>query len=450
MANTLNPHADYAQIVRKFVDVNDAIFCIFSPDDSFCRILQQLFTKFYNFSPDRVRIYASFEEMVMAVKQEYTNHQLLLFVEHDIENAADMNFTRFIKITYSDVFVIFVTDETEKKQIAFLYENGIDNVITKPIDLESLIEKIAFTVEPQGKIGHLLEFGKRCLGEEQYEQALSFSDKVLEMKPRSAAGLMLKGDALVGLGQRNEALEAYEAAMESAKLFLDPLKKLAAFHKQEGDIEKELHYLEKLNKLSPLNLERKVAIGQLQVKLGKKERALKVFDDAVSRSKTTADSLMVEVRRKIVNMCIDDAPELAEHYLRQNLADQKDTATKSVIETYNTLGLALRRQGRWEGAVVEYKKGLTIAPNHPSLSYNLAMAYKEGKEYLKAAKALDRTIKAKPDFCAGNDVICANMGYVYALAGRNEKALVYLERALSFNPGNQKARTLLRKLQPPG
>ena len=180
--------------------------------------------------------------------------------------------------------------------------------------------------------------------------------------------------------------------------YLEQVKKLAELHGQEGNLEKQLHYLEKLNAMSPLNLERKVAIGRLQVKLGRADTASKVFDEAVVRSKSSADTLMVEIRSKIVSMCLEEAPALAERYLRQNLESQRESRSKALIETYNTLGLALRRQGKWREAIQEYEKALAIAPGNASLLYNLAMACKEGKDFAAAAEALDRALASSATF----------------------------------------------------
>ncbi len=433
-------------VVRQFVEDHDALFLIHSPDRSFLSILHQLFTKVYGFAADRIRTFDSFESLITDLKTASADHRLVLFIEHSIDNPADMSFTRFLRITYPEVLIIFVTEEVGDDQVAYLYEQGIDNCITKPIALETLIEKIANTVEPPDEIGRLMEEGKQCLRDGRVEEALAIGDQVLALKQGSAAGLMLKGDALVRLGRRKEALKAFSSAMRSAKLYLEPVKKLAELHGQEGNLEKQLHYLEKLNAMSPLNLERKVAIGRLQVKLGRADTASKVFDEAVVRSKSSADTLMVEIRSKIVSMCLEEAPALAERYLRQNLESQRESRSKALIETYNTLGLALRRQGKWREAIQEYEKALAIAPGNASLLYNLAMACKEGKSFAAAAEALDRALASSATFGEGNEVICSNMGLIYSKAGQRQKAVVQLERTLKINPGHTKARALLARL----
>ncbi len=78
------------------------------------------------------------------------------------------------------------------------------------------------------------------------------------------------------------------------------------------------------------------------------------------------------------------------------------------METYNKLGIALRKQGKWQQAVENYQSALKVAPNEPGLFYNIGLAYSDGKEYAKCAKYFKRAVRSegmihKPQ-CRGSNI----------------------------------------------
>lgn len=54
---------------------------------------------------------------------------------------------------------------------------------------------MAFTIKPQSKLGQLIDTAKAYLADGNPEKAKQTSLEILEMKPGSAAGLMVLGDA---------------------------------------------------------------------------------------------------------------------------------------------------------------------------------------------------------------------------------------------------------------
>ena len=231
-----------------------------------------------------------------------------------------------------------------------------------------------------------------------------------------------------------------------ARLFLDPLKKIAELHHEEGNTTEELKFLERLDKLSPLNVERKVDIGAGYVKLGEPEKAKAAFDMAVRIATKEALDAVSRVTQSIAARCMESAPELSEQYLRQSLNTRKNMLDRSDIETFNRLGLMLRRQGKWQEAITEYRKALKITPDDGALYYNIAMALMEGKQVSEAPKYLDKALSLSPDLYAASEVVCYNIATIYRRTGRQELVIKYLRKAIELNPGFAKAKAMLREI----
>jgi tetratricopeptide (TPR) repeat protein len=275
---------------------------------------------------------------------------------------------------------------------------------------------------------------------------MSVAKKILKTKPNSAAAFMIQGDAYRALGKPEKAAESYMSASESASMYLEPLKKLADLHKDQGNMEEQLSFLEKLDHLSPLNVERKVDMGDIHMQKGDRETAEQYFGEAVKHAMKEAQDHIDDVKRSIAERCIEKEPQLAEKFFRSIIDSKRGGFRKSDIETFNRLGIALRRQGKWQDAVAEYDKALKVSPKDENLHFNKAIAYMEGGDHHKAAKAADKTVQINPEFNTESIVLSFNLGVMYYNAKRYEDSMGFLKQALELDPKHEGAKKLLQSL----
>jgi len=241
-------------------------------------------------------------------------------------------------------------------------------------------------------------------------------------------------------------VECFLEASNSAQLFLEPLKKLAEFFREEGQLEEQLKYLEKLDKLSPLNVDRKVEMGSVHVELGNMEQAEQLFDTALEQAKREALNYLEDITSRVADTYSQKDPAKAVKYYRKALELKGDMLDASDLGTFNSLGIALRRQGRWMEAIDEYKKAQRIAPDDENLHYNIAMAYAEGKDFVRSIKHLEEALLLNPDCYRQDPVMAYNFGLIHSRGRRNEAAVRFLKSSLELNPSFEKARKLLDSL----
>lgn len=438
----------YDEDVREFVALQNGVFLVVSTDGLFNKNLRGTLLRHLTIKDECVHNIATIEELHKEIKLHRSkDHTLLVFIERELNGRNTSDLIRYLKSDYkNEVFVVVLTTEVERDKLVLLHELGADNIITKPISPDTLIEKIAFTVKPRGQIGELMDKGRLSLDTGNPLEAAKIAKQVLEIKPNSPSGLLLMGDALRGMGKRDDALRAYTQAEKGARLFLEPLKKIAALHHEEGNTAEELRFLERLDKLSPLNVDRKVDIGTGYIKLGDAEKAKLAFDQAVRIATKEALDAVSRVTQSIALRCMEIAPELSEQYLRQALNTRKNMLDRSDIETFNRLGLMLRRQGKWQEAIAEYRRALKISPDDGGLYYNISMAYTEGRQYIEAYQHLDRALTLQPDLWRTSEAICYNIATVCRRYGKKDQAVAYLKKALELNPDYFKAQSLLEEI----
>ena len=430
----------YEDTVIDFVKNQKGHFLAVTDDQAFLSVLRTVLTKdlaltspdLLNWIPEPSQLLKEFR------KADEASPNIVVFMERMI-HGQDLTFlVRQLKLAYPKVYIVVVTVEIEQARLMYLHEVGADNFITKPVSANTIIEKLAFTLKPQSKLGQVLDLAKGLLARGDAEKAREVARQVLELKPGSAAGYIVLDDAERLLGNTQAAKEAYIAASDNADLYLEPLHKLAELAQETGDTEGCYEYLEKLDRLSPFNSERKLNMGELLLKKGDMAAVAQVVKDAMT--------LIGNVAERIAAAYGDRNPEQAVMFLRKALDAKGKNLTRDDVKLFNKLGIALRQQGKWEEAVEEYRKALHVAPRDENLYYNIGMAYAEGRQFRNARMSMAEAMKLNPDIVRTSAGIAFNIGFVYMQSDAREQARRCFEVALELNPGMEQAQRALLKL----
>ncbi len=237
--------------------------------------------------------------------------------------------------------------------------------------------------------------GKKRLRNVEFALAYGVARDILELKPGSPAGLMIMGDALKGW-KREDALKLYLKAEHNAHMYLEPLKKIVEFYKEEGDQNNALNYLTKIDELSPLHVGRKKEIGELYFMQGHTQNAAHYYLDTVKLMHQLKQPDCVHVSEdyaeKIYNKDTNASVPLFEICVRLAKHYRADLHWS----IYNRLGMLLRRQKRWREAIDAYVHAASLSPRDESILFNMGMAYVEGKGLWQCCgKNFERAIKTQ-------------------------------------------------------
>jgi tetratricopeptide (TPR) repeat protein len=437
----------YDEDVREFVVQQKGVFIVLSHDPNFNKNLRSTMVRHLHTKDDCVYTVITQEQLHRQLRLlGDQGRRIVFFLEREINGKSCNELLQYTKAHYPQVMVVILTNEVARDALVYLHEIGASNIITKPISPDMLIEKIAFTIKPRGQIGELIDAGKSYNEHGRHEDAATLARQVLELKPNSPAAYILLGDSQRLMGQMDKARASYEEASRHGKLYLEPYRKLAELHKETGDVRTETGYLEKLDQLSPLNLERKVNIGVNYLSLGEKDLADEHFEGALKLAVKEASSQVGRVSNMIAEQCLALDPEVSEKYLRQALEARKGHLDKSDLETFNRLGITLRKQGLWHKAIEEYRKALSISAINPTILYNMSLAFSEGKKYAEACRHMDQALQFDPELGADSEIVCYNIALIYSGCKNSEICADYLRKALEINPDFQKAKAMLRDL----
>ncbi len=263
-----------------------------------------MLTKHLPLAPNILTVVSDSAQALKALNNAEAAQQVpLVFIERALA-GRDMTFlVKELKTAFPKLLIIILTLDVEKHRIMYLHEMGADNFIAKPVSIQTIIEKLAFTIKPQSQLGMLIDSAKEYLAEDRPERARFIATEILDMKPGSAAGLMILGDAELALGNADAARTAYQEASDSASLYLEPLRKLALLAEKTGDWEECLRYLEQLDRLSPLNSDRKISMGEINLNLGNEEKAEGLFEAALGLAAKDAMDQIGALAERVAGIC---------------------------------------------------------------------------------------------------------------------------------------------------
>lgn len=436
----------YEQSIVDYIKNRGHFICV-THDVQFTTLLRNTLLKHLGVGPDTLTATVDPDHVLRIIRDTCARYSMpVIFLERSMD-GRDMGFmVRQIKNAFTELRIIMLTADADQQRLVLLHEIGADNFITKPISINALIEKMAFTIKPQSKLGQLVDTARTLIQQNNPQQALRVCKQVLEMKANSAAGLLLIGDAFKAMGKLDRAREAYEEASHNAEMYLEPLRRLATLYGELGDTAKRLHYLERLDQLSPLNVERKVDMGEIYLGMGNPEAASKLFESAVNLATREASNYIGEVAARVAAFYADNDPEQSEKFLRRALDAKGQFLTKDDIVTFNRLGILLRNQGKWREALEEYRKAVRVAPDDENLYYNMGMACAEGREFREAQAHMLKALMLNPDLPRTGASIGYNIGIIFFQSGGRSKAVECLKAALECDPNYAPAQKALEQL----
>lgn len=437
----------YQDCIFNFVDEKAGLFYLVSDDKMFYQTVRTALRGELGLQTELICLATSVQRAVGELESLIKHGKRpLVFVEHELRKETTLRFVKWMKDTYRDIPVIVLSLEVSAGVLAQFHESGANNFITKPASTNVLVEKIAFTIEPQTELQALIRQGKEYLEYNDFENALDTAYVVLEKKPNSAVGFMILGDALKGLARRAEALRAYKSAEENANMYLEPLKRIVEFYVEDNDEQGQLEYLRKLDRISPYSLERKLDLGKLLIKHGRPEDAERHIQAALDLAVCEGQAKVSAVGHEFAEQLLNVDPVLSEKFFRHSIQAARTSVEAPRPLVFNRLGLALRKQGKWQEAVKEYEQAEKLSPNDENLQFNMAMALAEGKDWSGAAARLDKARGINPEFNQGNATVSYHMGIIYSQAQAPAQARPFLEHVQEISPGFKEVERLLAQL----
>jgi len=330
---------------------------------------------------------------------------------HDIDlvlcdwNMPRMNGGELLKAVrdnddLKDLPFLMITAEANEATVAEAGEVDVDGYILKPFTPKLIQEKIEKVLEARATPSPLethLSVGQVFVKSKQYERAREEFQAALRINPNSPRALLAMGQLEEVQGNVKKAQGLLEQAVKLSPNFLKARKALIKLYQARGDLKNAAEHLRAAVRISPRNVDSQVEFGRVLILTDRTEEAHEVFGRVI---KLSQDDLP-ETARQIGEIYLEAGLEAqAEGVFLQGLATNPND-----IHLYNRLGIAYRKQSKFQEAVENYQAALKIAPDNEKLLYNLGRAFFEADDRDRSEAAMRRALKLDPEFTEAEEFL---------------------------------------------
>lgn len=276
-------------------------------------------------------------------------------------------------------------------------------------------------------------------GEAQDGYTLIYTRMAEYLRPGHVDSILLTAQLLENLGRFDLATQAYDRIPDDASVFHVAELGRANALRRSGDTQAAIEVLEQLSQSH-------ADLSQVHLALGDAYRRMERFDDA-SKAYNRAVALY-------------------------------KTPEQSQWVTYYTRGITHERMKRWDLAEADFRTALELQPDQPQVLNYLGYSFVEMQINLdEALKMIERAVTARPDdgyitdslgwvmyrlgrygeavsimerateLMAVDPIVNDHLGDVYWAVGRRREAEFQWSRAMSFEPDEEDATRIRRKLE---
>ena len=418
-------------------------------------------------------------QQAIRIKPSYSLINLLLG-----RTYAKLGFHRKAISCYLEMIRMQTEDPETLYELGLLFKNN-DRKLEAIAFLEEAVYRKDDYAQAYYVLGTLYEF-------QQDEMALEAFKKAVALNPNFWQGHISQGRTYDRLGNLNEALAAYNQALQ---VIPENISKYFV-HSQRGEIYQKLNHwqeaaaaFEEASQLKPEDEETLLKLGLVYGELNRNQDAIITFHKAIQLSPNNAKAYYelarihyklgqltnaVAVLQRATHLKPDFAEahnKLGEAYSKLELyrkaaeahrravilrpaefifsynlglafknlglPEEANTAFNKAInlnprnaEAHYQLGLGLGELGRLQEALEAFKKALSVNLNYIEAYTAMGMVYGKLGRYQEAAEAHQKALLLRPDDL---ELLC-NMGVAYSNLGEKGKALEALKQVVHLNP----------------
>jgi|TARA_Y100000310_G_C20699317_1_gene828236 tetratricopeptide (TPR) repeat protein len=265
----------------------------------------------------------------------------------------------------------------------------------------------------------------------------------------SARVLVQIGRAYAGLGEVDNAVIAYEEAIDLDDKFAAAYMRLGHLFKDSGEIDRALDYATKGQQLEPENLDYKYFLGSLLLLTGHPEKSLPYLRQIIAHrpwhywaNHNLGQALFRVGKEEEGKRYMKTAEGLQESI--QEVENWRSLAEMNPdqLMLWVNLSNALRRMGRVDEALEALLIALSLDPANLALQNNIANLNLMSGDTVKAIFRYEAILSRDSSLVD----IWLNLGAVYASAGRTTEARTAWQNGLKYDPDHVTIKEYLETL----
>ena len=220
----------------------------------------------------------------------------------------------------------------------------------------------------------------------EYPKALEQARRVIDKYPRSAQGYLIQASIREKQNDTAGAISEVNNGLRVDPRNVQAMLNLGRLHETRRDYSQAMAAYAEAVKVKPDFAPAHFAQGALLDLTGKKKEALAKYATALEKAPNYTPAL-----NNLAYLYADGYGSKTEALRLAITAYKQEPGNAGLMDT---LGYALLKNNRREDAKKALEQAAKLLPDNPTVSYHLAMAYKETGDRAKAATALQKALAA--------------------------------------------------------
>lgn len=263
--------------------------------------------------------------------------------------------------------------------------------------------------------------GLRQFGTGNYQQAIAYFDKAIQLQPRYADAYNNRGLAYSRLGQHQEAIQNFNQVIQ-----INPNDPKAYNNRGQefGNTGQQNRAFEDYSKaiaIDPKYADAYANRGEVYRSRGEDDKAIPDFDQAVKNNPTHTKAYYGR----------------AQSYNKLNRFDQAIVDFSKVIQlkpdynpAYSNRGWAYYKKGDSDKAIQDYDQAITLGSKDATVYNNRGLAFKSKGKFDQAVSDFTKAIGLDPNYA----IAYGNRGIVLQKQGKTAQAQKDLQKAQTLDP----------------
>ncbi len=311
---------------------------------------------------------------------------------------------------------------------------------------------------------HALEQGLKHHNCGDFDQAINWYGKCIELEPDNPLPYSNMGVALQSRGDHEAAAKCYGRAIAVAPDYVEAHFNLGVLHQEQGHMDQALIQYEKTIAIKPDHSQAHLNSGVIHQGRGNLQLARQCYQHAIASDPDHAKAhynlgniFRAENRFNDAIDCFRAAiasdPDYGDaHYNLGNAARKSGDFEEAAacyrraiaikpdhFEALGNLGATLHELGRLDAAIQTYKRSLESKSDSPVTLNNIGVVYQDQGRFSDAATAYRKSLALAP----GDIEALSNLGAALQEQGNLEEAMAQYQRAIDIDPEFAKARSNL-------
>ena len=289
------------------------------------------------------------------------------------------------------------------------------------------------TQQPEVSVDVYLNRGDAFLGKGNYDFAIEAYDKAIELKPDFAVAYSNRGQAYAKKGDYPRAVANYDTAIGLNPSIELPPNAVVAYNIRgagflgKGNYDRAIVDYTKAIQLKPNYIYAYYNRGQAYYKNRDYDRAIVDYTEVIQLKSDHANAYFF---RGEAYRAKGDYHRATENYDKAiELKPSIELPPKAAV-VYNNRGVTYAKKGDYLRAIADYTRAIELQPNYATAYNNRGRAYRDTGDYPRATADYTKAIVLKPDY----DVVYNNRGAAYAKKGDYPRAIADYTKAIELKP----------------